>query len=1027
MGKIGTDTEGVCPILPIIAHLKNNHFVVVMNIAADEKVTYVEYNRGQNGYTWTVSRQDFENSWTGYAIVLSSEGGTDPSSSLRGDIEGSSSSFRGDIEGSSSSLRGANEVSDEAISIIKNKQISDSEAQRIKGSCLPFLFPLLGMIFGAIASAATVVVGAISAIVTGISAILAPIITGIGQLITGIAGFMTQVGGALFSAVQFVGTSLLPAIGGWVGGIGSFLGNAFGLGGILTSTGFNLTGLGVALGKTIVTTALSIGISKGLESLGVNSTISGLLSSFVTGGVSGLFNSGFSLLSFVTGGVQGLAIQGVNQLGSRLGIDPILSNVIGMTAGSLIGAGLNGVEVPMFDTETGLQIGTYLATGTDAIGYALNTTIKNTVAGELSFYGITKAGELLGVDPRISYATSAFASSLIGNTVSGADIATSFSRAINSSIVSVGVNLLEGVDPAFSAIRSTDLMGALENILNEQGLFNGVFGILDKIVPSAFNAAGEIVGGIFNGAKTFVELVTESGPLAAMNSALNSLFTRQTVEAVVAQGGMEAVLTKPSNQVVLPDGRPAQEIAITNDSSIFLNEAGEIISIKEKGITATGSFVWTQNNGVQLKEGTVSGNMETGYNISADIENGKAKDIKTWSINGEAIEIDPEKPNTPIEINSVSNSPSEFNFIITNAILCLANTFIYKINQENVESIEQKISAIAGGSLFDTANKFLYELANGICNTEIDKTKPPFGIRNLMDDLNLHSNYNISKEEDMLPIPLYQGMTPIVPIDGFFDAIKWLIESQSIYKSDLVTTVRNDMTAYFITHPTEWNRPIVAMGYSGGFMPLVEAVSSTSNLMYNVKTLVALGGPTAYLPGIIPATLIQLATAVATNNLSGAMLILASMGIGLAMTNMDQVKDFVVTKVRELVAQSNISGEDPPFILSPKTDLIVNVWGTKDIFHELGVVDKRDNFLGKTTYNIEIVGAEHGDYIRRDLNDKSDPPDIWNNTVASFVTDLVLYSKDENQLRQFFDRNADKISLDTAKGVYVVRLPGSGV
>ena len=93
--------------LNIIAHLKNNHYVVVTNIAADGNVTYREHNRGQNGYSWTVSRDNFENSWTGYAIV-------------------------------DSSLRAAG--SGEAISsLIQAKKISDDTAMRIKGSCLPFL------------------------------------------------------------------------------------------------------------------------------------------------------------------------------------------------------------------------------------------------------------------------------------------------------------------------------------------------------------------------------------------------------------------------------------------------------------------------------------------------------------------------------------------------------------------------------------------------------------------------------------------------------------------------------------------------------------------------------------------------------------------------------------------------------------------------------------------------------------------------------------------------------------------------
>ena len=45
--------------------------------------------------------------------------------------------------------------------------------------------------------------------------------------------------------------------------------------------------------------------------------------------------------------------------------------------------------------------------GTEAamfvIGQALNTTILPNIASELAYYGIQKAGELLGIDPRVSY------------------------------------------------------------------------------------------------------------------------------------------------------------------------------------------------------------------------------------------------------------------------------------------------------------------------------------------------------------------------------------------------------------------------------------------------------------------------------------------------------------------------------------------------------------------------------------------------------------------------------------------------
>ena len=77
--------------------------------------------------------------------------------------------------------------------------------------------------------------------------------------------------------------------------------------------------------------------------------------------------------------------------------------------------------------------------------------------------------------------------------------------------------------------------------------------------------------------------------------------------------------------------------------------------------------------------------------------------------------------------------------------------------------------------------------------------------------------------------------------------------------------------------------------------------------------------------------------------------------------------------------------------------------------------------MGRTTYNIEIVGADHFDYMRG-INSSSNP--IWNNTVASFVTDLIIASTSKDTLKKFLDKN-DYVKYEN--GIYVVRLPGCGI
>ena len=981
----------------VIAHLKNNHFVIVTAVSGDGKVTYTEHNSGPNGTVWTVSKEDFQKSWTGYAITKVAP--TDNS-----------------------------------------KIISDETAQRIKGSCLPFLFPLIGAIFGFIAGAATVVVGVIGAIVTGIAAVLGPIIAGIGTLISSIAGFMVGVGVQIFSAIQFVGASLFSTIGGWLGGICSWIGGigttvfgASGLGGMISATGFNLTGLGLALGKAVVTTVLSIGISNGLQALGVNSTISSLIGSFLTGGVTGLFN-GFSPMNFITGALQSVAVRGVNELGSALGLPPEIISLIGMGAQALIGAGLQGVRVPI--DPNNLDLGYKIITGLAAMGSVLNTTILPTAIGEFARYGISYLGDITGIDPRISYllgsAASAGSSAFFRNiTIPGSDIITSISRSVNSAVVSVTVSLLNNINPAISTVlRSTGLMGAVENMLNTEGLFNGVFTILSRVVPTAFNMAGNIVSGLFDGAKTFIELVTENGPLAAMNTALNSLFMRETVETVMGEGGLDDILSQPPMWVTLPDGRIAQEIVLSSSAAIFLDETGEIASIMEDGITSTGSFVWTTDNRLTMENGVVEGDTETGYSMHAGIEGGQTWNITIDDEDGnEVASIDPEQPNDRIRINSVLSSiNSEFNFALTNALLYFANSYMARINNDAVESITQKVNAISAGSLFSNTNEFLYALANGIRNPEVDQTKPPQYILNLEQDMIAHNNSAITSE-DILPLPLYHGMAALGDANAIVDMLKWIMESQTVYKNSLVRKVQTDLTSYFVTHPGEWNRPVVGMGYSGGFMPFIEAVSYS---LYNVKTIVGLGGPSAFINSEIFNIVLSIVQFIANNQIGDAQRHLSQWGFGDSfisnfITAVKNGSDAVFSLLKEILqtvgAITNLGVTTFPY--SPlKTDLIVNVWGTEDIFHKLGVVDKRDNFLGKNTYNIEIVGATHFDYMRRDINDTQNPPDIWNNTVASFVTDLILYSEDKDKLQGFLDGNA---YVSREGDMYIVRLPGCSI
>lgn len=213
------------------------------------------------------------------------------------------------------------------------------------------------------------------------------------------------------------------------------------------------------------------------------------------------------------------------------------------------------------------------------------------------------------------------------------------------------------------------------------------------------------------------------------------------------------------------------------------------------------------------------------------------------------------------------------------------------------------------------------------------------------------------------------------------------------------------------------------MGYSGGFMPFIEAVSK--NLVYNVKTIVGVGGPSVFIskPEIF-GIMVSILEFVLDGLLEGAGVLLKTLGYDDPFVDNFIMAAQISNEMLYPYIKDIITKFSATFPYSPsRTDLIVNVWGSKDIFHQLGVVDKRENFLGKTTYNIEIEGATHFDYMRREGVDENstNPEDVKNFKIASFVTDLIIASENKDTLDVFIaKKRIEEIMSQDERGVYVV-------
>lgn len=241
-------------------------------------------------------------------------------------------------------------------------------------------------------------------------------------------------------------------------------------------------------------------------------------------------------------------------------------------------------------------------------------------------------------------------------------------------------------------------------------------------------------------------------------------------------------------------------------------------------------------------------------------------------------------------------------------------------------------------------------------------------------------------------------------------------------------------------------RPIVAMGYSGGLLPLIEGLASAP---YNVASVVGLGAASANLSkdilDVLLASVNKIEKAAVGGSISfldgllsrltqipilGSLFGFINQTIDIITSSLQQgLIDPAFQALRDLVQKitSTVPEAIAPFpsLTASDGEFLVNVWGTEDILYETGIAGKRENLAGLPTINVEIVGATHFDYMRRadvpanacTVSATSDA--CWNVTVSRFVADLLQNSKTETDLLAFLhERNA----VQDARGVWIVNL-----
>jgi len=382
-------------VAPFVTLINTYHYVTVLEVTSDS-VTYWDANIGENGSELTISKKDFTDNWQGNVITARPE--------------------------------------DENQRVDESKIISDEAAKKIKGSFW-FLIPLLGFIFSAVSAVVTAAVAVISAIIAGITSFVAAVVAGISQALAYIGGIL-----------KFAGDAFLGALG--LGGAGAATAGAVAT--EAATVGSLLVGLASKAIPTVIQIGVAYTVSTGLDALGVDPLVSGLISAIVTGGVYGLMPSGGgTLYSAFTNALKYGATAGIGIIGEYFDFDPIITNILSLATSALIGVGTGDMEF------------------SEALDF-----VRDNVVYELTAYGVEQLGDYLDLDPRITYlAGIGIRSSLrMGFSTGGGDPGAMFVAAVEGAMngaTRLGLNyLLDTLDlPPYLAQMGYEIVDTFANAL----------------------------------------------------------------------------------------------------------------------------------------------------------------------------------------------------------------------------------------------------------------------------------------------------------------------------------------------------------------------------------------------------------------------------------------------------------------------------------------------------------------------------------------------------------------------------------
>jgi hypothetical protein len=792
-------------------------------------------------------------------------------------------------------------------------------------------------------------------------------------------------------------------------------------------------------------------------------------------------------------------------LGLELGLDPQLTNIISLSLGAIQG---QIIENPSTTLEQAFS------------------NIRGDVFSSLASYGVSELASSLGLNPRISSVISLPIAGAIGRSfdvghILGEDLIQSVLDGLAGGALQLGLDFaideLDIDDPLLESLTSAALTRSVSNFFDPNG------NLIEDLLKAAGDFTEEFLGDVTS--TEFMMYAAEHGYAEALQTFATNIFSREALEEIHGVGGIAQIISGRS-QLIDYNGITLTKVNITDREGFVLGAQGQFVGtfrtvngVQEESF---GQFDISAGKS-KLINGTVRQVHPSGEVSYIEVREGKTyrfvlkvpeenpalsqATVKYVPCAGSeigCIEFDLKEGQAAEPVWSwqvVENYNGELNidgFDVVDGLFFVNGEISFNVSDSIGTSLSLDLSDNAGPSVVDRLDDDLYLLANGILNNKSKSEGAPAYLKHLKEDIVLQSQGNI-KDQDIITASTF-FTSPIINIlmqkvmslaqasgvygdvlkrvagellvkifNGGKDVLSWLAEAADPYASFyLVEEVQAAMQAYFDYYGDEHRfRDIIAVGYSGGFVPVVEALTHPG---YFAKTLIALGAATIRPEDAVRDLLVKIMEAAdyLSNPLNVAREVLEAslnrvdlaliglLGVGLGQGLIQEMVEFIAQETpseaynRYVDRLENLNGlMDDVFdgyvlddLTGTNTHMIVNMYGTRDILSQLringvSIGGYRENMGGFTAsdrdhalVNIEIVGASHFDYMRPD-NPSPGILDIagylatdreWNERVSAFVAQLIGQASNIDQLDQFLFERPDIAFFENEK--WVIRLPG---